>query len=180
MASLPWAMQSRGLACQTQILRHNAPRDRLSRRITLGKHFGWTRVEQIGNRVIYPGTIMNQAQSKITWRRPADRSRLRDPIDAHVRRRTDGPVGPAFQDGHALDSWSLASLLLGLFGALWFIITLPFRLVFWVIAWLGRLTGAILGFSLMVVGMALLAGPLYIIGIPMFLIGLVVTLRSLE
>ncbi len=148
--------------------------------MTLGKRFGRTRVEQIGNRVIYPDTIMNQAQSKITWRRSADRPRLRDPIDARVRRRADGPARPAFQDEHPRDSWSAASLLLGLFGALWFIITLPFRLVFWVIAWLGRLTGAILGFSLMVVGMALLAGPLYIIGIPMFLIGLVVTLRCLE
>ena len=123
---------------------------------------------------------MNQAQSKITWRRPANRARLRDPIAARVRRRADGPSGPAFEDADSPDSWSVASLLLALFGVLWFIITLPFRLVFWVIAWLGRLTGAILGFSLMVVGMALLAGPLFIIGIPMFLIGLVVTLRCLE
>ena len=59
-------------------------------------------------------------------------------------------------------------------------VTLPFRLVFWLIAWLGRLTGLAVGFSLMVVGMVFLAGPLFLIGIPLFLIGLVLTLRCLE
>lgn len=123
---------------------------------------------------------MNQAQSKITWYRLANRPTRHTTIDIRVRRRTDGSVKPSFEDVHALNFWPVASLLLGLFGVLWFVIILPFRLVFWVIAWLGRLTGAILGFSLMVVGMALLAGPFYIIGIPTFLAGLVVTLRSLE
>jgi hypothetical protein len=69
---------------------------------------------------------------------------------------------------------------LALLGALWFVVALPFRLVFWTIAWLGRLTGVVLGFVLMVVGMALLAGPLFILGIPLFVIGLVLTLRCLE
>jgi hypothetical protein len=71
-------------------------------------------------------------------------------------------------------------MFMSLFGALWFLIALPFRLVFWVIAWLGRLTGAALGFAFMVAGIALMAGPLYIIGIPLFVVGLVVTLRCLE
>ena len=64
--------------------------------------------------------------------------------------------------------------------ALWFMVTLPFRLVFWIIAWMGRLTAVVLGFSLMVVGMALWAGPLFFIGIPLFLVGLVLTLRCLD
>ena len=59
------------------------------------------------------------------------------------------------------------------------LITLPFRLVYGIIALLGRLTGIMLGFSLMVVGMALWAGPFFIIGIPLFIIGLLVTLRCL-
>jgi hypothetical protein len=63
---------------------------------------------------------------------------------------------------------------------LWFVTTLPFRLLFWVIAWMGRLTAVVLGFALMVVGMALWAGPLFFIGIPLFLVGLVLTLRCLD
>lgn len=66
-----------------------------------------------------------------------------------------------------------------MFAAVWNLITLPFRVVIWIIEWLGRLTGVILGFLLMVVGMALWAGPFFIIGIPLFIIGLVLTLRSL-
>jgi hypothetical protein len=123
---------------------------------------------------------MNQGQSKITWHRTSGRFGARNPVATGVRRRADGPFGPAFQDVEPPSSWSWGLTLVALFGSLWFLITLPFRLVFWAIAWLGRLTGAALGFSLMVVGIALLAGPLYIIGIPLFLVGLVVTLRCLE
>jgi hypothetical protein len=123
---------------------------------------------------------MNQGQSKITWQRTTDRLRARQPGAPHVRRRADGPFGHALQDPEPRYAWSVALTLVTLLGALWFLITLPFRLVFWMIAWLGRLTGAALGFTFMVVGIALLAGPLYIIGIPLFLVGLVVTLRCLE
>jgi hypothetical protein len=59
-------------------------------------------------------------------------------------------------------------------------ISLPFRLIFWMIAWLGRLTVAVLGFMLMVVGIVLWAGPLFFLGIPLFLVGLVLTLRWLD
>jgi hypothetical protein len=64
-------------------------------------------------------------------------------------------------------------------GTVWAILTLPFRLVAWVVALLGRLTGFAVGFALMVLGVALGAGPLFMIGIPLFLVGLIVTLRSL-
>jgi hypothetical protein len=67
----------------------------------------------------------------------------------------------------------------GVLMALWYVITLPFRILIWFIGLLGRLTGLIVGFSLMVVGMALWAGPFFIIGIPMFIIGLLLTLRCL-
>jgi hypothetical protein len=77
-------------------------------------------------------------------------------------------------------SWSWGRAIVALFSAAWFVITLPFRLVYGIIAWLGRMTGVILGFVLMVLGMAFLAGPLFIIGIPLFVIGLVLTLRCLE
>ncbi|WP_254053647.1 hypothetical protein [Singulisphaera sp. GP187] len=56
--------------------------------------------------------------------------------------------------------------------------TLPFRLVVWVVETLGRLSGLVFGFVLMVVGVALWAGPLSLIGIPLFIVGLVLTLRS--
>jgi hypothetical protein len=71
-------------------------------------------------------------------------------------------------------------MLVTLIAALWFMVSLPFRLVFWTIAWLGRLTAVVLGFALMVVGMALWAGPLFFVGIPLFLVGLVLTLRCLD
>jgi hypothetical protein len=67
-----------------------------------------------------------------------------------------------------------------LLGVLWYLISLPFRLIFWMIAWLGRLTAIVLGFTLMVVGIALWAGPSFFLGIPLFLIGLVITLRCFD
>jgi hypothetical protein len=63
--------------------------------------------------------------------------------------------------------------------ALWFIITLPFRLIAWVVELLGRLAALIVGFVLMVLGVPLLAGGLYILGIPIFVVGLLLTLRAL-
>lgn len=77
-------------------------------------------------------------------------------------------------------AWWSGRALLAILGAAWFLVTLPFRLVFWLIALLGRITGIVVGFSLMVAGMFFLAGPLFLIGIPLFAIGLVLTLRCLE
>jgi len=74
---------------------------------------------------------------------------------------------------------SLGQLTVGIVTAIWYLITLPFRLLIGIIGIVGRLVGIILGFSLMVVGMALWAGPLFILGIPLFIIGLLLTLRCL-
>ncbi len=71
-------------------------------------------------------------------------------------------------------------IVAGAFATVWFIVTLPFRFIFWMIAWLGRITALVLGFMLMVLGMALWAGPFFFLGIPLFLIGLVITLRCLD
>ena len=65
-------------------------------------------------------------------------------------------------------------------GAFWTIITLPFRLLVWAVEMLGRLTALLLGFGLMVVGVALWAGPTVVVGIPTFIVGLMLTLRSLD
>ena len=73
----------------------------------------------------------------------------------------------------------LGRLTVGIVTAVWYLITLPFRLLIGIIGILGRLAGIILGFLLMVVGMALWAGPLFILGIPLFIIGLLLTLRCL-
>ncbi len=91
------------------------------------------------------------------------------------RRRPSGGYAPGASTG-----WSWGRAVLMLLAAVWSLATLPFRLVFWVIALLGRLTGIAVGFALMVVGMFFLAGPLFVIGIPLFIIGLVLTLRCLE
>jgi hypothetical protein len=71
-------------------------------------------------------------------------------------------------------------LLEGLFNIVWFAVSLPVRLVIGIISLLGRLAGIFLGFALMVVGMALWAGPLFVLGIPLFLVGLFLTLRCLS
>jgi hypothetical protein len=76
--------------------------------------------------------------------------------------------------------WLAGKIFLTLIAVLWFVASLPFRLLFWTIAWLGRLTALVLGFALMVIGIALWAGPWFFIGIPLFLSGLVLTLRCLE
>src|SRR5262245_21481225 len=87
--------------------------------------------------------------------------------------------GPELYARRPAPSWSWGRLVLSLLAAAWFLLALPFRLVFWTIAWLGRLTGVAVGFLLMVTGMFLLAGPVFILGIPLFVIGLVLTLRCL-
>ncbi len=69
--------------------------------------------------------------------------------------------------------------IVGFVAAIWYLVTLPLRLVIGILGMVGRLIGIMLGFSLMVVGMALWAGPLFILGIPLFIIGLLLTLRSL-
>ena len=63
--------------------------------------------------------------------------------------------------------------------ALWFILTSPFRLVGWVVGLFGRLLSVVIGFTLMVLGVALCAASWMIFGIPLFVIGLIVTLRGL-
>ena len=65
-------------------------------------------------------------------------------------------------------------------GALWAVVTLPFRLLRRVVEMLGRLTALAIGFTLMVVGVAFWAGPLPVAGVPLFIVGLLLTLRSLE
>jgi hypothetical protein len=123
---------------------------------------------------------MKQAQSGTSrypspgrwWAREAAASRLLASSHSRLSPEVRSP-SPALAR-----SWGRA--IGNLLGAAWFLITFPFRLVFWTIAWLGRLTGVVAGFLLMVIGMALLAGPFFIIGIPLFLLGLVLTLRCLE
>ncbi len=90
-----------------------------------------------------------------------------------------GSRGEAGNDGPRL-VWSWLRVVAMGFLALWFIVTLPIRLVFWTLALLGRITGIVIGFSLMVIGMFFLAGPFFLIGIPLFLVGIVLTLRCLD
>ncbi len=64
-------------------------------------------------------------------------------------------------------------------GVIWSIVTLPIRLLAWTADFLSRLTGLGLGFALMVLGVALGAGPSLALGVPLFVLGLLLTLRSL-
>ena len=69
--------------------------------------------------------------------------------------------------------------VIGMFGIIWSVMTLPFRVLIAVVELLGRLTGVFVGFGLMVVGAALSASSFFILGVPVFVIGLVMTLRCL-
>jgi hypothetical protein len=123
---------------------------------------------------------MKQAQSETTRHRSAGRSWTGKPAALPTRRRTDRLFGSHARAIKPSSSWSFGQVLVALLSMLWFLATLPFRLVYLIIAWMGRLTALVLGFSLMVVGMALWAGPFFFIGIPLFLVGLVLTLRCLD
>jgi hypothetical protein len=120
---------------------------------------------------------MKQAQSETTVYPRTSSSWVGEPGSARNHTRADGPG--VHQSPHVRYG-SVSQALLAVVTTLWFMATLPFRLIFWGIAWLGRLTAAVLGFVLMVVGMALWAGPLFFLGIPLFIVGLVVTLRCLD
>ena len=123
---------------------------------------------------------MKQAQSETTRYRTADQWVSRELAISGRQRRTDKPPESAVRMIVKPVPRSWGGMLVTSIAALWFVVSLPFRLVFWMIAWLGRLTAAMLGFTLMVVGGALWAGPLFFLGIPLFLVGLVLTLRCLD
>jgi hypothetical protein len=63
--------------------------------------------------------------------------------------------------------------------SLWFLVTLPIRLIAWMVSLIGRAAGIAIGFTFMVLGMALMAGPFALLGVPLFLVGLFLTLRCL-
>ncbi len=64
-------------------------------------------------------------------------------------------------------------------GALWTVVTFPFRLIGWVVEMFGRAVGVVLGFLLMVAGFALCAAALFVVGVPLFVVGLILALKSL-
>ena len=64
-------------------------------------------------------------------------------------------------------------------GMIWSIVTLPIRILSWTAGFASRLAGLVVGFGLMVLGVAIGAGPSLALGAPIFVIGLLLTLRSL-
>src|SRR5271170_7750344 len=101
---------------------------------------------------------MKQAQSETAEYRSANSWWLRSSPAPGRWQRTDKPTASSLREMERSYSWSIGRVFLALLQAAWLLLILPFRLVFWVIAWLGRITAIVLGFSLMVVGMALWAG----------------------
>ena len=71
-------------------------------------------------------------------------------------------------------------MLATVFGTLWSVVLFPFRLLIGAVELFGRLVALALGFILMVIGVAICAGPLAIVGIPLFIVGLIITVRSLD
>ncbi len=122
---------------------------------------------------------MKQAQSESTGYYSAGRIWAGDSSAPLSRQRAHRPFDSTIDDiPQRSRSWG--ELFLSLLAGFWFVVSLPFRIAFWTIAWLGRIAAVAMGFMLMVVGMALWAGPLFLIGIPLFLAGLVLTLRCLD
>jgi hypothetical protein len=120
---------------------------------------------------------MKQAQSE-TVRCPSfSRAWPRDAAALPGWNPTNRPVDAEVRFTERLGS--CAEICLGLLSTLLYLVTLPFRLVFRTIAWVGRFAAIVLGFFIMVIGIALWAGPLFFLGIPLFLVGLVLTLKSL-
>jgi hypothetical protein len=64
-------------------------------------------------------------------------------------------------------------------GALWWVVTLPFRLIGLALDLVGRAVGVGIGFVLMVVGVALCAAQWLPLGLPLFVVGLIVALKCL-
>ena len=64
-------------------------------------------------------------------------------------------------------------------GVIWSVLTLPFRLIAALVAFCGRALGVVIGFALMVVGVAFCWGAIYFLGVPLFIVGLLVMLKCL-
>lgn len=64
-------------------------------------------------------------------------------------------------------------------GLTWFVMTLPFRLVFGVIGTIGRMVGMLLGVALLAAGGAMWAAQLPHFAMPVLAVGGLLTLKSL-
>jgi hypothetical protein len=66
-----------------------------------------------------------------------------------------------------------------MFGLTWFVMTLPFRLVFGVISAVGRMVGMVLGMAILATGGAMWAAQLPHFAVPVMVVGGLLTLKSL-
>jgi hypothetical protein len=106
--------------------------------------------------------------------------RVREQAAPRRRHRAHGTLAAEAPYAPGAGAWFWVDMFWSVLSTLWYVITVPFRLVFWTIAWVGRVTAVLFGFCLMVIGIALGAGPLFFLGIPLFLVGLVLTLKCLD
>ena len=68
---------------------------------------------------------------------------------------------------------------LDMFGVAWFVVTLPFRMVFGVIGAVGRMIGLALGFILLATGAAMWAAQLPHFAVPVIAAGALMTMKSI-
>jgi hypothetical protein len=123
---------------------------------------------------------MKQAQSEKARYDSSSGMRVREQAAPRRRHRAHGTLAAEAPYAPGAGAWFWALTFWSVLSAFWYVITAPFRLVFWTIAWVGRVTAVLFGFCLMVIGIALGAGPLFFLGIPLFLVGLVLTLKCLD
>jgi hypothetical protein len=107
------------------------------------------------------------------------RVRTSNSAQSTVRPQTECPL--VLEKGVAQEpnSWLWAQQNLDL-TMLWYAFTWPFRLLFWTVAWIGRLSASGLGYCLMVIGIAVWTGPFVCLGALMFLVGLIMMLKCLD
>src|SRR5262249_16234901 len=73
----------------------------------------------------------------------------------------------------------LCDRLTTMLSTIWSVVTLPFRLVGLAVEMVGRAMGVLIGFVLMVLGVALCAAQWLPLGLPLFIVGLLVALKCL-
>ena len=122
---------------------------------------------------------MRQAQFYITQFYVPRRVRTSNLAQSTFRRQTDCPLVLEKSVTQKPNSWLRAQRYLDL-TKLWYAFTWPFRLLFWTVAWIGRLSASGLGYCLMVIGIAVWTGPFVCLGALMFVVGLIMMLKCLD
>ena len=122
---------------------------------------------------------MKQGQFDTVQRHSPRRVHTSNLAKSKVRRQSDRPGVLDQRVNQEPGSWLSAERHLNVL-MLWYAFTWPFRRLFRTVARIGRLSLTVLGYCLMVIGIAVGTGSFVWPGILVFLLGLIMTLKCLE